>query len=702
MGSLIRINNIYIFILDKCSDSNLFSVKALKTIPFFRLVLPFVCGILISINFQVYVFNWTCLFLLVAAGLAVNFIPVFKHKLGFLIIADIFLFLYGSILVNLSNASFHRFFYGNVIYADSVHTALIVIDDIPVTKEKFTKCAVRILEVKTKRGYEKVEGSSLAYFKKSKKDSLLHAGALILVKTKFASLTPPQNPCAFNYKQYLNNKQVYHTLFVEPYAYTIVEGNSNALNTIWRFGLQCKQFLLSRLKNSALSPNSYAVCCALLTGYDDEIDKSTIEAFSHSGTLHVLSVSGLHTGLIYLVLSFLFDLFDKNKKYKRSRFFIVTGILWLFALTTGFSSPVLRAVTMFTLLGIGKIYFRNSAANQINILLVSAFILLSYNPFYIVDVGFLLSYFALAGLICFQSPIAILWQPRNFIINATWQSFTASFAATISTLPFTLLYFKQFPVWFFVCNIVVIPATFVILLLALLVIIKVGPAAYLINATMIFLNWFIDLFNVAGYGFIDRIDFTIIDALYLTLLILLITFALQQRSFELCRFAIVVLICWQATALFFSYQSKTQSLFTLYSIRNKTAITVKNKNTVSITPIDTSDYNYHLKPHIISFNNPNLTFNHKFNYLSTKNEQILILDHKGYFPKDSIAGITTLLLCNNVKLTSSDLNQFPAIKRVVMDVSNNRYNLQKTRELCEKHKIPLYSVVDSGAFLLPL
>jgi competence protein ComEC len=318
------------------------------------------------------------------------------------------------------------------------------------------------------------------------------------------------------------------------------------------------------------------------------------------------------------------------------------------------------------------------------------------------DVGFLLSYFALAGLICFQSPIAVLWQPRNFIANATWQSFTASFAATISTLPFTLFYFKQFPIWFFVCNIVVIPATFVILLLALLVVLKFGPAAYLINVTMIFLNWFIGLFNIAGYGFIDMIDFTAIDALYLSLLIVFITFLLQQRSFVYCRLAFVTLICWQLTALFFSYQSKTQSLFTLYSIRNKTAITVKNRNNVWMTPIDTSDYNYNLKPHVTSFNNSNLTVNHKLNYLSTKDERILILDQSHYFPKDSIAVITTLLLCNNVKLMSYDLLRFPRLKRVVMDVSNKGYNLQKMRGFCEEHKISLYSVADSGAFLLPL
>src|SRR6476620_11471941 len=140
----------------------------------------------------------------------------------------------------------------------------------------------------------------------------------------------------------------------------------------WQAGLSCKEFVLKSLKEGGLSAEAYGICAALLTGYDADIDSGIMEAFSHSGTLHVLSVSGLHTGLIYLVLSFLFDLADRRKNRKLLKFLFITFFLWGFALVAGFSAPVLRAVIMFNLLGFGKIFFRAGARHQVNILCVSA------------------------------------------------------------------------------------------------------------------------------------------------------------------------------------------------------------------------------------------------------------------------------------------------------------------------------------------
>lgn len=619
----------------------------------------------------------------------------------FLAVADLFLFLIAGQLIKLNNTSLSGKFYVNYVLPDSVISFVALVDDLPVVKPKFTKCPVRILKIKSGKDYQRVTGTCFIYFRRSLNDSLLQAGKTLLIKAKFSEIAGPQNPDEFDYKNYLLYKQIYHTVFVDSTSFLSL-GINEGLNPIWKAGLDCKRYVLNALKNSSLSTQAYAICSALLTGYDDEIDKSVMSAFSHSGTLHVLSVSGLHTGLIYLALCFIFDLVDRKKKYKLSRFVTVTVVLWLFALISGFSAPVLRAVIMFNLLGIGRLYFRNSSANQLNILLVSAFILLCYNPWFITDVGFLLSYFALAGLICFQPGITRLWQPHNFIINAVWQSASSSVAATISTLPFTLFYFKQFPLWFLVCNMVVIPATFVILLLALLVVLNVGFAAILINYIILFLVEFINLFDSPRYGFLDGINFTSVDALFLSVLTIILSIALHRRTFNYLRLSFIILICWQLSALGFSYTEKNNSLLTVYSINHKTALSIKNKTAAHLWITDSSAYDYHVKPHIISFNNPELYPRSAINFIKTKQETILVLNRPGQFPRIDLSEITTIILCNGFRLTSVDLKTMGKIKRLVLDGSNNPYSIRETEGLCMERGIKCNDLRKEGAFLLPL
>lgn len=675
-------------------------MNVLRTIPFLRIILPFVLGILLGIFTKPTIVTWPVLAVLFVVVSFLWFWGGAKQKRTVLLVIDVFLFVYGINLVHLSDQSNHEQFYGHVIAKDSLVTSVVVIDEVPVSKQKFIKCSVRVLKVKVGKTFKNVDGNCLVYFKRSEKDSFIKVGSLLLIKSAFLEVPPPKNPLEFDYKNYLANKQVYHTLFVEPTAFVSLAEDKKVLNYFWRTGLVCKQILLHRLKNSPLTSDTYAVCAALLTGYDDEIDKSLVLSFSHSGTLHVLSVSGLHTGLIYLVLSFLFDLIDKKRRYKLTRFLLTTFLLWGFALVTGFSAPILRAVIMFTLLGLGKIYFRGGVSNQLNVLLVSAFILLSYNPFYLVDVGFLLSYFALVGLICFQPGLAALLKPEHKIINAVWQTTAASFAATISTLPFTLYYFKQFPIWFFVCNIVVIPATFVMLLLSLLVVVKVTPIALFLNFFMSFITWFIDLFNSPVYGFVDSIDFGITDAVFLTILILFLSISLMYRSVKYLRNAFLLLICWQLTALVFSFFCKNKSLVALYAVKGGNTLAVKNNTQVYINKIDTSEFNYHVKPHLTGLNNPEPHLLPEINFVDARYYRLLLLNKSGYFPDINPAAITCLVIGNNFKLTASELVNFRSLKMIVLDVSNSAYTVKRIRNLVKDHAgISIHDVKTSGAYV---
>jgi len=623
-----------------------------------------------------------------------------EYKILFLLFADVFLFLLGTCLVSRNNLIKQPSFYGNLARTDTVVTFIASVNDVPVEKERSVKCELRLMEVKSGKGFKKANGTLLTYFRKSKAVSGIKPGQVLMVKADLIEPESPKNPFVFDYRNYLFNKQIYHTAFVDSVSFATLPLKSS-LNSIWLFGLRCKEFLLMRLENSGLSKNAYSICAALLSGYDDEIDRSVMEAFSHSGTLHVLSVSGLHTGLIYLALNFLFNYIDRKKKYKLARFIFITVFLWFFALITGFCAPVLRAVIMFNLLGFGKIYFRAKYSHQLNILLVSAFILLLYNPFYVTDVGFLLSYFALFGLLYFQPKLSACWQPDSKILGYGWQSLTASVAATLSTLPITLFYFKQFPLWFFVCNIVVVPATFLLLILAVLVVFKVNLVTIVVNYLVAVLIWFINLFNSGSYGFIDNIHFTHMDVILLSVFLVVISIAVQFRSYRYLRLSLLILIGWQLFSLIDSYASKNGSLLSIYNVKNNSVVSVKNARSVYLTKVPASIYNFSIKPHLNSFNYADIK-PAEFNVLKKDKECVLFLNKPGYWPLVNCDKITTLILANNFKLSKSDLDKFPNLATLVMDASNNNYILAKTEELSRNFGIRFYNTKHLGAYLLAL
>lgn len=676
-------------------------MNVFSNIPFFKICIPFIAGILLALPFEQHSVYFKVLSF-VFACLCVWYILQIKNsklKKLYLAVADVFLIVLGFTLTFYAQTKNHNIYYGNYVKASDTCTFVGVINDLPVEKEKTYKCRVQLLELKTQNGYRPIKGESICYLKKNASAKIPLPGETILFKGTLNEVPPPLNPYEFDYKSYLNYRNIYHTFFIDSSCYSVIKNQHN-LSSLWEFGLRAKARVISVLRNSDLSQDAFAICAALITGYDDEISKTTMTAFSKTGTLHVLSVSGLHTGLVYLILNFLFDLIDRKKRYKYMRFIIVVFVLWFIALLTGFSAPILRAVVMFNLLGVGNLFFRPSSKNQINILLVSAFILLLYNPLFIMDIGFLLSYFALFGLMYFQSKIALLWQPANRVINSLWQTSCASIAATLSTLPITLYFFHQFPLWFIVCNIIVVPATFVLLLLAILLLFKLKFVTIIINFLMSWLMKFINLFSGQSSS-IELIDFTISDALFLSLLIIIFTLTLQKRSYRLALSTLLVLISWQVTAIFQSYDNKSKTLVSVYQLNKYNTVAVKNTIAVLVNQLDTSNYNFHIKPHFTSFNNPVIKICN-YNFINYKNLNILLLNKKNYFPVVDFKTVNTLLIANNFKLKEDYLRNFANLKQVVVDGSNSNYVVNNVEKLCRKFNIAFYNTKQRGAYIVEL
>jgi competence protein ComEC len=192
-----------------------------------------------------------------------------------------------------------------------------------------------------------------------------------------------------------------------------------------------------------------------LIGYKDDLDKSLIRSYSNTGVVHVVAISGLHLGLIYALLKYLCVPFGKKTIGRWLKLPIMLSGLWLFSLLAGGAPSVLRSAVMFSSIILGESLTRRSSI--INNLSASAFFLLCFDPYWLWDIGFQLSYAALLSIIIFMKPVYGLFIFKNKIADTIWKLNAVTLSAQILTVPVSIYYFHQFPNLFLITNFIAVP-----------------------------------------------------------------------------------------------------------------------------------------------------------------------------------------------------------------------------------------------------
>ncbi|MBS1529255.1 MAG: ComEC/Rec2 family competence protein, partial [Bacteroidetes bacterium] len=226
------------------------------------------------------------------------------------------------------------------------------------------------------------------------------------------------------------------------------------------FSLRLRQSLVERFKQHMHSPEAVAVASTLILGYKADLSNDVLQAYSKTGTIHVLSVSGAHVAIVFILLEFVFGFMTRFGHGRTIKAGLIISIIWYYALLSGFSPAVCRAAVMISMVIIGRTFSRT--ISTLNILAVSAFALLLYDPLFVTDVGFQLSYLAVAGLIVLQ-PVVYKWfRFKNKWADRLWALCSVSIAAQVITFPLSAYYFHQFPVYFLVSNLfIIIPSTII-------------------------------------------------------------------------------------------------------------------------------------------------------------------------------------------------------------------------------------------------
>jgi competence protein ComEC len=313
---------------------------------------------------------------------------------------------------------------------------------------------LRIQAVRRNDTMYRCDEKVLTWFAKSQRARELCPGDHILFNLSPEIIENDNNPYEFDNRKYLARRRIYRQLYLPEDKWS--KSGLSAGYSLSVFAERVRLHLLEIYRRQIPGEKALNILSSLTLGYRQGLSPEVKQTFSTAGVMHVLAVSGLHTGILFLMISFLLG-FMKRWKAGRLIFVLVSiAVLWFFAFFTGLSPSVKRAATMFSFVAVGEGLKRRS--NIYNTLAASAFFLLLFNPNNLFDVGFQLSYTAVFGIVFLHPLMDKIIPARNRIVRYGWSLITVTVSAQVATFPLSAYYFHQFPVYGWLSNILVIPA----------------------------------------------------------------------------------------------------------------------------------------------------------------------------------------------------------------------------------------------------
>jgi len=405
----------------------------------------------------------------------------------------------------------------------------------------------------------------------------------IITKTYLEEIPPAVFDGLFDYQKYLERKQVYLQMVInEKQTVSVISQQLSPM----RLAIYLKHKVIHWF-NLYLDNNSAGLAIALITGEDEQVDNPLIVAFKNTGTLHLLAVSGMHVGLIFLLLNLLFKPFKKKRSLQIFFDVITLGAIWLFCMVAGLSDSVVRAGCMISFVLGGHILSKKS--NTLNLVFASIFCMLAYNPNYLYNAGFQLSVSAVLGIFCFYKPFKLIVNSKYNWLNKLWEALAISLAAQAGTFVVSIYYFYQFPVWFLISNLVLVPfSTFIIY--GSLVLLIVTPVKWLAVKTGFAVSWIIKLFikslfilNAFPYLLISPITLNLFQAFILIGFLLITYWVINYKNYRLIKVQGLFILLFTVSLVYKEYNlSKIDKYYVLNQKQEPIWVQQNGKNIAAI------------------------------------------------------------------------------------------------------------------------
>lgn len=696
-----------------------------SAIPFLKLFIALSIGIIFSVffdlNIDIYfvIISFTVLlFIHLLANGSSQFIPFYGSILIFFIITI------GIYRTTAQKTKIKQF----EIPKQSVVLGKIL--KTPKVYDKFVKTRLRVRAIIVDDKIRKNEGKCLLMIEKDSLSLDLEAGDDIQFLSDLKEVETQGNPHSFNYKRYLFFQQISQQAYLKSEQWDIIniEKHWSEKTSVPKLRL----FLLLQYQEHGINGNELAVLSALTLGYKNDLDANIQKSYAASGAIHILAVSGLHVGIVFVIISHLLKFLGKSNRSRWIRFLLILAFIWFFALLTGGSPSVLRATVMLSFVAFGMALKRNGSIY--NSIFASAFILLLFDPFLLFNLSFQLSYSAVISIIYFQPKIYKLVEVNNLLSKWTWGLISVSLAAQMGTLPITIYYFHQFPNYFLLSNFIVIPVATAVIWLSLIFFISLSISgipmwiAFALKYIIKTQNYLIQQIEALPYALSQDLFIDNIQVGFSILIILGLMLIIHKANFQnwfIFGSLILALIVYSNYNLLIK---QNQKKLIVYNIKGHTAINfIDSDHNILISSLGEKDkqIDFHISTNWLSLGlnkvkhfqtsdldsisisshrkriaSPHYSTTDQF--IQFFDKRILFIDNKDVLSayKKQMLELDYIIIGNNACIDISELNQYFKSKQIVIDSSNSFESLQvwKTQRKLNP-EMHIHIVSENGAFI---
>lgn len=350
--------------------------------------------------------------------------------------------------------------------------------DTPRQAPRTYKVAARVEAVYDGAIWQEADCPVLLYLHKDSSAAALQYGDRLVIHARPQQPDSSINPYQFDYRRYLLRKGIAWQCYVAQEGWYRQPDSLANHRGLLAWSKRVQRQLVQRLQSTTLSQQHKGMAAALLLGWRDDLEPSTLLHFRQAGIMHLLCVSGLHVGIVAWLAGLLFLFMGKLRWQRVLKGSVQLLAIWGFTFVTGMAPSTLRAAVMFSLLRIG--YMAQQRPLALNNLCTSALLLLFVNPGLLFDVGFQFSYTAVVGILALQDPLRSLvklpFEKRwTAPVRYVWKLVCLTLSAQLFCMPLQLFYFHEVYTWFIIANLLIVP--FAGLLLATVLAVVLLPQA---------------------------------------------------------------------------------------------------------------------------------------------------------------------------------------------------------------------------------
>jgi len=692
------------------------TANSLKNFPFVKLVAALAAGIIIQWYFHpgIKIILVITAFI-VGAIICFSFLPEAKRftlnwlRGGFFLLLFVFA---GMMLTRKQNIQNNAYWFGKIYKPEN--TVLLTLQEPPVEKANSYKALASVDAVQINRQWQPTKGKILLYFKKDGAALNLNYGSQIILNKNLLAITNSGNPVALNYKRYCLFQNITKQVFLSKNDYIALSStNKNFLNQLL---FSVRDAALKTMQQNIHSPKELGIAEALLIGYRNDLDKDLVQAYSDTGVVHIIAISGMHIAILYASLIWFFKLFKSSKLKKILEPIIILAVIWMFTLIAGAAPSIARASVMFTCILAGKLLQKNG--NMYNTLAASAFILLVYNPFSLWDVGFQLSYAAVLSIVIFFKPVNNFIYIQNKSLRKLWQLTSVTLAAQIFALPIVIYHFHQLPLIFLIGNLIAVPLSAFILYaeLALFIFSFWHNAAALIGIAieycLKFLNFFIQYMDGVNFAVWDGLHISIWQLIALSGFIIAISAWIFSKNKSTFFFGLGFLLSFFILRDINFIQHAQQQKLIVYNVPKYIAVDFISGNNCrfsgdSVVISNTLLRNFNLKQSRIKDGlsiNKNILLPHCNNtILNYNNKKILLLNRT--LPSSNISKkipVDIVILCGKINNSMVELNLIFDCKTYISASNIAVWKSIQWKKDCEQLHLRFHSVAQQGAAVIKL